>query len=331
MVTETQERQILASFGVFWVYVVAQSEGDFGAASSALSFFQRSWPSTRSALVAYFARADESLIPRALPVNGAWSADVRVATQALTLATLGDARFPESEENAFPTTAGGIASWFNTRFDRLVQGALPTRDLDTLSDFEALIDEGVGQLPQGLQAMTQQVLSGVSIGEPEVIRTGNDPAREVIRSTGSADALADAADAATEDAGTAITAGGTTYIDVPETLIFGKRSTASTWQYLVIGAGALAFGGLAYWFWRARNAPRSRLAGLGRPCDEKSSRAAALRDLNYSYSSTPESEWPSLDAKIARARARYEEAEDDCYAIEDAGRSKRTKKTKRKK
>ena len=99
--------------------------------------------------------------------------------------------------------------------------------------------------------MTQQVLSGVSIGEPEVIRTGNDPAREVIGRTGSADALADAADAATEDAGTAITAGGTT--DIPEDLLGtfpGDRPTASTWQYLVIGAGALAFGGLAYWFYR---------------------------------------------------------------------------------
>jgi len=251
MVTETQSRQILASFGAFWVYVVAQSEDNFGAASSALAFFQRTWPSVRPALVAYFARADESLIPRALPVSGAWSADTRVATQALTLALLGDANFPESEENAFPTTAGGIGRWFNTRFSNLVQTALPSSELDTLADFEDLIDEGTAGLNMGLQALTTQTVSGVRVGEPEVIRTGNDPTRSVIDSTGSSGAAAAAADAAAEGSGASIDAGGTE-IEIPEIRVVGRRAAAPTWQYVVIALGAVAFGGLAYTFWRSQ-------------------------------------------------------------------------------
>lgn len=250
MVTETQRRQVYASFGVFWVYAVAQSEGDFGAASSALSFFQRSWPSTRAALLAVHGPAAESILPSGLPVTGAWTAETRNAASLTTEAVLRGTVWNDAEYNALPTTAGGIASWFNNRFDNLVQSSADDATLDLLWDFEGVLDQDARNLQSNLQSLTSQVLSGVVFGEPSVIDAGNDPAREIIDSTGTADAVIDAADAATDDAGTAITAGGTTYTDVPETLIFGKRPTASTWQYLVIGAGALAFGGLAYWFYR---------------------------------------------------------------------------------
>lgn len=250
MVTETQRRQVYASFGVFWVYAVAQSEGDFGAASSALSFFQRSWPSTREALLGLYGSSAESILPSGLPVTGAWTVGTRNAASLTIQGVLGGTVWSDAEYNALPTTAGGIASWFNNRFDNLVQSSADDATLDLLWDFEGVLDQDARNFQSNLQSLTSQVLSGVVFGEPSVINAGNDPAREIIDSTSTADAAIDAADAATEDAGTAITAGGT---DIPEDLLGtfpGDRPTTPTWQYLVIGAGALAFGGLAYWFYR---------------------------------------------------------------------------------
>jgi hypothetical protein len=249
MVTETQRRQVYASFGVFWVYAVAQSESDFGAASSALAFFQRTWPSTRAALLAFFGSSAESVLPSGLPVTGAWTADTRDAVSLTIQGILGGEVWTDAEYNALPTTAGGIGSWFNNRFDNLVQSSADEATLDLLWDFEGVLDEGASRLPASLQSLTAQVLSGVVFGEPSVIAAGNDPAREIIDRTSTNGAREAAVDAATDDAGTAITAGGT---DIPEDLIMpvkGRRATASSWQYLVIGAGALAFGGLAYWFY----------------------------------------------------------------------------------
>lgn len=252
MVTETQNRQILASFGVIWVYAVAQTEGDFGSASSALAFFQRTWASTRAAILARAggSAAANTILPGSLPLTGGWDAETRRAVSFTIEVSLPSGVWNAEQAAALPTTAGGIASWFNNRFEALVEANEPDEVFDVLWDFESLLDEDASRLPANLQAMTAQVLSGIRIGEPSVIDAGNDPAREIIDSTGTADAAIDAADAATEDAGTAITAGGT---DIPEDLLGtfpGDRPTASTWQYLVIGAGALAFGGLAYWFYR---------------------------------------------------------------------------------
>lgn len=253
MVTETQRRQIKASVGVVWVYFVAQSEGDFGAASSALSFFQRTWPSTRAALLAFFGSSAESVLPTGLPVTGGWTADTRDAVSLTLQGILGGEIWTDAEYNALPTTAGGIASWFNNRFDNLMQSSLADAELDLLWDFESLLDESTSLLQANLQAMTTQVLSGIRVGEPDVVAAGNDPARSVIDATGSAGAVADATNAATDDAGAAITAGGAELTEPePVFTITGRTKAAPTWQYAVIGIGALAFGGLAYYLWRYR-------------------------------------------------------------------------------
>lgn len=253
MVTETQSRQLVASFGVVWVYSVAQSEGDFGAASSALAFFQRTWSSTRAVILANAGdpTAADRIVPRGLSVTGGWDADTRRAVSYTIEANLGPDLWTAAEFSAVPTTAGGIASWFTNRFEPLVSRNISVAAMDILLDFEALLDEDATLLQSNLQAMTTQVLSGVRVGEPEVIAAGNDPARSVIDATGSSGAVADAADAASEGSGASIDAGGTA-IEVDPGVIIGYRRTAPTWQYAVIGLGALAFGGLAYYLWLYR-------------------------------------------------------------------------------
>ena len=246
-------RRMLASLGALWVYFVAQSEGDFASGSSTLTFFQRSWAQTRAAIIALQPSFDAS-IPRSLPVSGAWTNDTRFAVLAVLTTYFGSTAFNETRQRAIPTTAGSVASWFNTAFEPFAVAELSRDDFDVLWEFEALLDEGMAGLNAGLSALTEQVLSGIRIGEPEVVSGGNEQTREIIDRTSSGGAVADTVDAAAASAGTSFdAAGGGSAIELPGLTITGRRpSPPSPWPYFVIALGAISFGGLAYWLYAYR-------------------------------------------------------------------------------
>lgn len=260
MAATTQDRRrIRASMGVVWTYFVALSEGDFAAGSSALTFFQRTWPSTRVAIVAYNP-GYEDVIPRALPVSGAWTNDTRLAVSSLLVTNFGSDVFNSPRIDAVPTTAGGIASWFNNNFEPFASAEASQDEFNVWWEFESLLDGGAAGFNIGLQSLTDQVLSGVTFGEPDVVATGSEPARDVIERTSTDTAVADAIDAAATGAGDSYTdpGGGTTIDTFDPLLVTGRRPPPpSPWRYLVVAVGAVGFGALAYYFW----AYRQRRAG----------------------------------------------------------------------
>lgn len=252
-----QHRTAIAVMGKLWAYYAALSRGDWTAASTILTSFQRDWEVVRPIALTELdaetrARVDR-IVPRALSATGQWSVDVKNAAGVLIFATLGDQAYAVSYPT-MPEVAGGIGAWFTSTLRPLFPAGSEVGDVLWRFDAEVRADEShnAGLVVDGV---AMELIEQVSVG-PAVPRTG----ASIVDRTSSSTTPANLIDEMTRGSGASFLI--TSPPDdeptmLAETRVVGRRVETSGWTLLIGAAGLATLGGLIVWMLAYRRRPRS--------------------------------------------------------------------------